>query len=472
MSPSSGHVAIVTIGDLFSNKFATDAWVYHFCSTAIAVLFLSLTESARARAIFVPVFERLASAFTCCASAESLVPPPAAAAISDSDVRTSIYYATVRCISVSALTHACFIQVINEETRLLSEPGPSHQNALNTATLLQPVQSSDIVQLLALKKTYPSTRKAPAVAALHSLSLGISKGEVFGLLGCNGAGKTTTVDMITNVLLPTSGRALVGGIDVHARAVAAYRIMGYCPQFSALWEDVTVLEHLRVFGRVGGLLQPGLDLTCRDMMAAMSLSRYETVLAGDLSGGNKRKLSFAIAMLASPQVVLLDEPSSGMDPASRKFMHQIISSVKAEDRAVVLTSHSMEEADALCSRIGIMARGQLRCLGTSVHLKQKHGRGFIVTMQTGLEAVDRAIAFVGAAFPGAELTHNNAGHLSFNALQGGMKLSSAYAAIEAKVADIGVLRYSVLQPTLEQVFLSISAQAAGAPGGSSSASAV
>ena len=126
------------------------------------------------------------------------------------------------------------------------------------------------------------------------------------------------------------------------------------------------------------------------------------------------------------QVVLLDEPSSGMDPASRKFMHQIISSVKAEDRAVVLTTHSMEEADALCSRIGIMAKGQMRCLGSSVHLKQKHGKGFIVAMQVKPDSVDAVIAFVTQVFRGAELTHSNAGHLSFNALQTGMKLSDAY----------------------------------------------
>ncbi len=337
--------------------------------------------------------------------------------------------------------------------------------------MLQPEQPSDVVELMALKKTYPSTRKAPAVAALHSLSLGISKGEVFGLLGSNGAGKTTTIDVITNVLLPTSGRALVAGIDVHVHPAAAYRVMGYCPQFSALWDDVTVLEHLRVFGRVGGLVQPSLDNTCRDMMAAMSLSRYAQVLAADLSGGNKRKLSFAIAMLASPQVVLLDEPSSGMDPASRKFMHEIISSVKAEDRAVVLTTHSMEEADALCSRIGIMAKGQLRCLGSSVHLKQKHGKGFIIAVRVHADAADAAIAFISRTFPGAELTHNNAGHLSFNALQAGMALSTAYAAIEAKAADVGILQYCVLQPTLEQVFLSISAQAAAAAAAATTAGA-
>ena len=324
------------------------------------------------------------------------------------------------------------------------------------------MESSDVVTLHALKKTYPATRKSPAVAAVHSLSLGICKGEVFGLLGSNGAGKTTTVDMITNVLLPTSGCAIVAGTDVHVDPGAAYRIMGYCPQFSALWDDVTVFEHLRVFGRVGGLVQPNLDDTCRDMMAAMSLARYSEVLAGDLSGGNKRKLSFAIAMLASPQVVLLDEPSSGMDPASRKFMHQIISSVKAADRAVVLTTHSMEEADALCTRIGIMAKGQMRCLGSSVHLKQRHGRGFMIEMQTDAAAATAAIEFVRSAFSGAELTHNNLGHLSFNALQTSMKLSSAYSTIEARAAELGILRYNVLQPTLEQVFLSVSALAAAA----------
>ena len=368
----------------------------------------------------------------------------------------------------------CLIQVVREEARVAAIAAPQPLTAskdyqrLNgdRSTALLPLESPNIVELRALKKTYSRTRKAPAVAAVHSLSLGIPKGEVFGLLGSNGAGKTTTVDMITNVLLPSYGCALVNSVNVHEDPAAAYRVMGYCPQFSALWDDVTVLEHLRVFGRVGGLVQPNLDETCRDMMSAMSLSRYAQVLAADLSGGNKRKLSFAIAMLASPQVVLLDEPSSGMDPSSRTFMHKIISSVKAEDRAVVLTTHSMEEADALCSRIGIMAKGQMRCLGTSVHLKQKHGKGFVITMHTDPAASDAAIAFVRAAFPGAELTQNNAGHMSFNTLHSGIKLSSAYSAIEARVADLGILRYSVLQPTLEQVFLSVSAQAAAAAAGS------
>ena len=143
-------------------------------------------------------------------------------------------------------------------------------------------------------------------------------------------------------------------------------------------------------------------------------------------------------------------------------MHQIISSVKAADRAVVLTTHSMEEADALCTRIGIMAKGRMRCLGSSVHLKQRHGRGFMIEMQTDAAAAAAAIDFVRSAFPGAELTHNNLGHLSFNALQTSMKLSSAYSTIEARAADLGILRYNVLQPTLEQVFLSVSALAAAA----------
>ena len=143
----------------------------------------------------------------------------------------------------------------------------------------------------------------------------------------------------------------------------------------------------------------------------------------------------------------------------RKFMHEIISSVKAADRAVILTTHSMEEADALCSRIGIMAKGQMRCLGTSVHLKQKHGKGFIIAMQTNPSDSDAAISFVRGAFPGAELTHNNAGHMSFNALQTDVKLSSAYSKIEARRVDLGILQYSVLQPTLEQVGVAAAAPA-------------
>jgi ABC-type multidrug transport system ATPase subunit len=476
---SSDSKSAVTIGDLFSDKYTTDTWVYYICSTAVVLTLLALTESVRARVILSPIFNRILQNVYCCRSPESLKHPQVPAQNTDDDVRMICCGVSSLCsvilVEIFFFITGCVFQVIREELRIGSIPaskshGPSsenrgynqHLNEPKNQTPLLPLDIADIVMLRSLKKTYPATRKAPAVAAVHSLSLGIPKGEVFGLLGSNGAGKTTTIDMITNVLLPSSGCAEVAGTDVHGDPESAYRIMGYCPQFSALWDDVTVLEHLRIFGRIGGLVQPSLDTTSRDMMTAMSLTRYAEVLAGHLSGGNKRKLSFAIAMLASPQVVLLDEPSSGMDPASRKFMHQIISSVKAASRAVILTTHSMEEADALCTRIGIMAKGQMRCLGSSVHLKQKHGKGFIIVLQTDPAAAEAAITFVLRAFPGAQLTHNNMGHMSFNALRTDMKLSTAYSAIDASVADLGILRYSVLQPTLEQVFLSVSAEAAAA----------
>ncbi len=154
-------------------------------------------------------------------------------------------------------------QVIQEEHRVAAQTDPRPPSHLNTTTatamsvMLLPAPSSDIVLLHRLKKTYPHTRKAPAVAAVHALTLRISKGEVFGLLGSNGAGKTTTIDMITNVLLPTSGRALVAGVDVHVHPTAAYRVMGYCPQ-RAVGRRHCAGAPSRVQARWGaGAAQPG-----------------------------------------------------------------------------------------------------------------------------------------------------------------------------------------------------------------------
>ena len=138
------------------------------------------------------------------------------------------------------------------------------------------------------------------------------------------------------------------------------------------------------------------------MLKKMSLENYSDKLAGDYSGGNKRKLSVAIALLADPKIVYLDEPSTGMDPASRRFMWSIIAE-SMQSRAVVLTTHSMEEADALCTRIGIMVNGRLECLGSSQHLKTKFGKGCIVQMRVPLEFEGAAVDFVLRSFAGAIL---------------------------------------------------------------------
>lgn len=238
-------------------------------------------------------------------------------------------------------------------------------------------QSHDVVQLLGLRKVFGKTKSAPPKVALDDLWLGVQAGECFGYLGSNGAGKSTSMKILTGQTRPSSGTATILGKSVRTQLGSARRHLGYCPQFDALYELLTVKEHLVMYAQIRGV---------RDVRAAvassidrMQLRKFANVVSKQLSGGNKRKLSAAIALLGSPQVVILDEPSSGVDPLSQNFLWEVIrDSTKRTGCSVILVSHSMPEVQALSSRIGILIDGRLRCIGTSHYLKQLYGSSVVV----------------------------------------------------------------------------------------------
>ncbi|KAF3836109.1 hypothetical protein F7725_028667 [Dissostichus mawsoni] len=213
--------------------------------------------------------------------------------------------------------------------------------------------------------------------------------QCFGLLGVNGAGKTTTFKMLTGDIDVTSGKASVAGHSILTNILDVHQNMGYCPQFDAIDELLTGREHLHLYARLRGVpeseisrvrrsycheinhLKLHLTVVAEWAIQKLGLSEYASQSAGTYSGGNKRKLSTAIAMIGCPALVLLDEPTTGMDPLSRRFLWNSIMSVIQDGRAVVLTSHSMEECEALCTRLAIMVNGSFKCLGTIQHLKYK-----------------------------------------------------------------------------------------------------
>lgn len=191
----------------------------------------------------------------------------------------------------------------------------------------------------------------------------------------------------------------------------------------------------------------------------MELGPYADRLAGQLSGGMKRKLCVAIAIIGDPDVVLLDEPSAGLDPVSRRNLWDTLLKTMAK-RAVILTTHSMEEAEALCSRIGIMVKGQLRALGELQHLKHKFGSGYEIILQLkpgpedGYEArVQQVTGFLVARYPDATLLSNNGGLLTFRLPGETLNVGLAFDALETNRDELGVSDYTVAQPTLEQVFV-------------------
>ncbi|XRB21233.1 ABC transporter domain-containing protein [Pseudoscourfieldia marina] len=229
-----------------------------------------------------------------------------------------------------------------------------------------------------------SLRRKPKIkVAVGGTWLQLETGKVFALLGPNGAGKTTTIHMLTGLVVPTNGDAnILGNSLVGAGGVDRVRqISGVCPQFDILWNQLTGIEHMRLFYALKGLWAQNLDHehSSRALLERVKLDKVASRRTETYSGGMRRRLSVAIAMLGNPPVVYLDEPTTGMDPVSRRYVWDIIDEYK-RNACVVLTTHSMEEADVLGDRVGIMSRGYLQVLGTSLHLKNRFGAGYRISV--------------------------------------------------------------------------------------------
>lgn len=341
--------------------------------------------------------------------------------------------------------------------------------------------SSDDLRVLHATKAFGSN------VAVQDVTFGVPKGETFALLGPNGAGKSTTIGLIRGDMRPSdrSGEILVGDTSIISKRAAARQFLGVCPQFDAM-DQMTAVEHLRFYARARGV--PDVESNVKQVLHAVGLAQFQGRKAGKLSGGNKRKLSLGIALIGNPSVLLLDEPSSGMDAASKRVMWRTLSSV-ASGRSLVLTTHSMEEADALASRAGIMARRML-AVGTADELRKRHGDAYHVHLvhkdapYTSTANMDKIKAFIKKLFPTAT-TEDRVfhGQLRFsvpndrtarrgasvqdskeskggpgpstNVTSDDSGISALFQHLEANKEILGFEYYSVSQATLDQVFLSI-----------------
>ena len=221
--------------------------------------------------------------------------------------------------------------------------------------------NTDILQMRNLTKTF--LRLSKSVTAVDNITVGIKSGECFGWLGLNGAGKSTTFKLLTGQLKATSGSFWM---NTQLR-------MGYCPQMDALDAFLTVEETLNVYARLRGIPSSFRAKTILKAMVDLDLQGHAHNKTSDLSGGTKRKLCAAIALLGSPHLILMDEPTSGMDAVTKRLVwRRIQRQITYGDSAIVLTSHSMEECEFLCTRLAIMADGRFQCLGTPDHIKNKY----------------------------------------------------------------------------------------------------
>ena len=268
----------------------------------------------------------------------------------------------------------------NENINIKSNYGVSVKNNKNNYNFNN-INEEFSVRIKNLSKAYSNgcfSKAKDNVVAIKNINFGIKPGECFGLLGLNGAGKTTTFKCITQELAQDNGTIYVNGQDIYGRFSELKELFGYCPQFDAIFEHLSVYENLEFYARIKGIKQDSIDILVNAMIKEMSLNEFTNKISGRLSGGNKRKLAVAISMLCNPPIILLDEPSTGMDPEARRFMWSVIHkmSTKGRKSSVIMTTHSMDEAETLCKRMGIMVNGEFVCLGKANQIKDKYGYGY------------------------------------------------------------------------------------------------
>uniref|UniRef100_A0A8C5NBN0 P-type phospholipid transporter n=1 Tax=Gouania willdenowi TaxID=441366 RepID=A0A8C5NBN0_GOUWI len=308
---------------------------------------------------------------------------------------------------------------------------------------------NDLLRICDLTKVYPR-RSNPAV---DRLCVGVPAAECFGLLGINGAGKTTTFKMLTGDIPVSSGEAFLNGYSIRTEMRDVHQNLGYCPQFDAINDLLTGREHLEFYARLRGVPEKEVAMVAEWGIQKLGLVKYSNKPAGTYSGGNKRKLSTAMALIGCPPVVFLDEPTTGMDPKARRFLWDCILSVIKEGRSVILTSHSMEECEALCTRMAIMVNGQFKCLGSIQHLKNRFGDGYTVIVRVGgsSPALKPVEDFVQQTFPGSILKEKHHNTLQYQLPYKQGALAYIFSQFTSHQQRLSIDDYSVSQTTLDQV---------------------
>ncbi|XP_047231681.1 phospholipid-transporting ATPase ABCA1 isoform X2 [Girardinichthys multiradiatus] len=313
---------------------------------------------------------------------------------------------------------------------------------------------SEILTMIDLSKVYKAGKK-PAV---DRLCLGIPRSECFGLLGVNGAGKTSTFRMLTGDTPITHGEAFLSQHSVQTEMERVHQLMGYCPQFDAISDLLTGREHLELYARLRGVPEESVTKVAQWGVKKLGLTQYAEQAAGGYSGGNKRKLSTAISLIGAPPVIFLDEPTTGMDPKAKRFLWNCILSVTKEGRAVILTSHSMEECEALCTRMAIMVNGRFQCLGSVQHLKNRFGDGYTIILRladTKLDADSCPVdTYMRTSFPIIELKERHKSVLQYQLPSHACCLARVFDVLANNYEELGIVDFSISQTTLDQVFVS------------------
>jgi ABC-2 type transport system ATP-binding protein len=295
------------------------------------------------------------------------------------------------------------------------------------------------------------TKRYGDLVAVDGLSIGIKKGEVFGFLGPNGAGKTTSIKMMVGLLKPTSGRVFINGIDVQKVEKGT---IGMCPQELMLWEYLTCKESLNLMADMYEVPKKVRDPRVKKLLNDLFLVEKADTIVSKLSGGMKRRLNLALAVVHEPEVVVLDEPSEGLDPQSRRVLWNYIRAMRdKEGKTVILTTHIMDEADQLSDRIAIVDHGKLIKLDTPENLKKEIGEGDVVDMKISDTSRNQDLIKELAKEKDVISVVEINGRINIRALDAVAKLPMMMQTVER--LDVQVADISVRQNTLEDVFIDL-----------------
>lgn len=292
--------------------------------------------------------------------------------------------------------------------------------------------------------------------AVRDVSFAVKNGECFGLLGVNGAGKTTMFRMLTGQIQIGAGDAYINDKSLRYESSSCLNSCGYCPQFDALSPKLTAREHLQHYSLIRGVASNRIDVVVNWVLNELQLIPYADEIVSSFSGGNRRKLSVAVALIADPPLLLLDEPSAGMDPSTQRFMWNVLLQLRKNKRAMVITSHSMEECEILCNRVAIMDHGQLRCIGPIQHLKHRFGEGYVLTIKVcKTQNIKQIQTSMNLLLPDAQLEAVHCLTMFYRIPNASCTIANIYDVICKIMETIEIDDYSLSQTTLDDMFVSL-----------------
>ncbi|KAM0858329.1 hypothetical protein ACQ4PT_047885 [Festuca glaucescens] len=307
-----------------------------------------------------------------------------------------------------------------------------------------------------LKKLYHGKDGNPDKFAVRGVSLALPYGECLGILGPNGAGKSSFISMMIGLTKPTSGNAFVEDFNIQTDMENIYNNMGVCPQNDMLWEILTGREHLQFYGRLKNLNGSSLDLAVEESLRSVNLLHggAPDKQVRTYSGGMQRRLSVAISLIGDAKVVYMDEPSTGLDPASRKSLWCAVKQAK-QDRAIILTTHSMEEAEVLCDRLCIMVDGRLQCIGSPKELIARYGGYYVLTITTSLEFERVVQKLVLELSPRARKVYHLSGTQKHELPKQEVRIADVFTAMENLKKRADVQAWGLADTTTEDVFVKV-----------------